>query len=74
MTLGNLVDISFVSVISCFQSKNYFESLSPDFNELSEETLFRKIDIGVHCLRLFNNFMGLNCFIKLLYEVIQFSH
>lgn len=67
---GDLND-NLICFISSFQS--YDESLSFDFNELSEKTLSRQTDIGVHGLRLLNNFTGLNCFMKLLYDVIKFN-
>lgn len=67
---GDLND-NLICFISSFQS--YVKSLSFDFNELSEKTLSRQTDIGVHGIRLLNHFMGLNCFMKLLYDVIKFN-
>lgn len=64
--VGDLTD-NLVCFISSFQS--YVKSLRSDFNELSEKTLSRQADVGVHGLRLLNNFTGLNCFIKLLYDI-----
>lgn len=68
--VGDLIE-KLICSNSSFQS--CVKSLRFDFNELSEKTLSRKTDIGVHGLRLLNNFMGLNCFMKLLYDVIKFN-
>ena len=68
--VGDLTD-KLIGFISSFQS--YVKSLSFDFNELSEKTLSRQTYIDVHGLRLLTNFTALNCFMKLLYDVIKFN-